>query len=105
MNLSPPPYHVSDFGNIWKTWLNRVFEAITRNAAKSGATSVADGGTVTHGFASAPPWVMANASTASEFVSITAIGATTFTVAIKKDDGTAGTTQTIYWQAGNPLES
>lgn len=65
----------------------------------SGATSVADGGTVTHGMGSAPTMVSATPSTSGEFVSVTAISSTTFTVAIKKHDGTAGTTQTIYWRA------
>src|SRR4051812_9804034 len=59
-----------------------------------GATSVADGGTITHGFTAAPSVVVATASTTGEFVSVTAIGATTATLAIKKHDNTAGTTQT-----------
>lgn len=65
----------------------------------SGATSVADGGTITHGLATTPTKVRATASTSGEFVSVTALGSSTFTVAIKKYDGTAGTTQTVYWQA------
>ncbi|MBU2249683.1 MAG: hypothetical protein KKD77_23245, partial [Gammaproteobacteria bacterium] len=64
------------------------------------AATVADGGTITHGFGSAPTWVLVTSSVSAEFVSVTAIAATTFTVAIKKHDGSAGTTQTIYWQAG-----
>lgn len=68
---------------------------------RSGATAtVADGGTVTHGLGTTPTWVTVNPSTSGEFVSVTAIGATTFTVAIKKHDGNAGTTQTLYWQCG-----
>lgn len=66
----------------------------------SGAeASVADGGTITHNFASAPTSVRVTCSVSGEFASVTTIGATTFTVAIKKHDGTAGTTQTIYWDA------
>ncbi len=65
----------------------------------SGATSVADGGTVTHSLGATPDVVNVTPSTSGEFVSVTAIGATTFTVAIKKHDGTAGTTQTVYWEA------
>jgi len=30
---------------------------------------------------------------------VTALAGGTFTVAIKKHDGTAGTTQTVYWEA------
>lgn len=64
-----------------------------------GATSVADGGTVTHKLGATPTQVRATPTIASEFVSVTAVSATTFTVAIKKHDNAAGTTQTIYWEA------
>lgn len=67
--------------------------------ADGAAASTADGGTIAHGLATTPRLVLAQASVASEMVSVTVIGATTFTVAIKKDDGSAGTTQTIYWRA------
>jgi hypothetical protein len=43
--------------------------------------------------------VRVSASTTGEFASVTAVGATTFTLAIKKHDNSAGTTQTVYWQA------
>jgi hypothetical protein len=65
---------------------------------KNGATvSVADGGTITHGLGATPAVVTAVGSVAGEIVSVTAKSSTTFTVAIKKPDGTAGTAQTIYW--------
>jgi hypothetical protein len=63
------------------------------------APTIADGGTITHGMFTTPTYVVAIPSVAGEFVSVTAKGATTFTVAIKKHDGSAGTTQTIYWRA------
>ena len=97
MNLEPPPYQIPQFETNWKNWLNRVHRAIT--GRRSGVANVADGGTVTHGFKTSPASVAATASTAGEMVSVTAIGASTFTVAIKKHDGTAGTTQDIYWTA------
>ena len=65
----------------------------------TGATSVADGGTVTHSLGATPDVVNVTPSVSGEFVSVTALGATTFTVAIKKHDGSAGTTQTVYWEA------
>lgn len=68
-------------------------------AMTTGATSVADGATVTHGLGVAPDVVQVTPSVAGEFVSVTAKDATTFTCAIKKHDGTAGTTQTLYWVA------
>jgi len=68
--------------------------------ATSGvSTSIADGGTITHGHPKTPTSVVCTPSTTGEFVSVTAIGATTFTVAIKKHDNSAGTTQTLYWRA------
>ena len=70
------------------------------NEIASGATaSVADGGTIAHTLSKAPTVVIATPRTSGEFVAVTARSATTFTVAIKKHDGTAGTTQTIDWLA------
>lgn len=65
----------------------------------TGATSVADGGTITHGLGTTPTLVTCTPTTSGEFVSVTAISSTTFTVAIKKHDNSAGTTQTVYWRA------
>ncbi len=64
-----------------------------------GATSVANGGTISHGLAGMPDTVQCTTSITAEFCSITGLGATVFTVTITKHDGTAGTTQTIYWYA------
>lgn len=72
-----------------------VFAGLKRGAAASKA----DGGTITHGCGTTPISVVCTASVAGEIISVTALGATTFTVAIKKHDGTAGTTQTVYWIA------
>ena len=65
---------------------------------RSGATSVANGATVAHGLAVAPDVVLATPSVTNEMVSVTAIAATTFTVAIITHAGAGGTTQTIYWK-------
>ena len=65
----------------------------------SGGTSVADGGTISHGLAGTPDTVLCTTSITDEFCSVTALAVTTFTVTITKHDGTAGTTQTIYWYA------
>ena len=67
--------------------------------AKGATASVADGGTITHGLVATPTVAIATGSVANEFVSATTLGATTITVAIKKHDGSAGTTQTVYWHA------
>lgn len=66
---------------------------------KRGASSCADGGTITHGLFTAPTRVSVTSQVAGEFASVTAISATTFTVALKKHDGTAGTNSTVYWEA------
>jgi hypothetical protein len=63
------------------------------------AASVTDGSTISHDLGLTPTFVLATTTVADEFVSVTAKSSTTFTVAIKKSDGTAGTSQTIYWQA------
>jgi hypothetical protein len=82
-------------------WVNGATDTPTPAFAgfKRGATSVADGGTITHGCGAAPVAVVCTASVSAEFVSVTTIGATTFTVAIKKHDGSAGTTAVVYWMA------
>jgi hypothetical protein len=64
-----------------------------------GVVSVADGGTISHGLATTPTRYGATTTTTGEFVSITAVSSTTLTVAIKKHDNTAGTTQNIAWWA------
>jgi hypothetical protein len=63
------------------------------------AATTADGGAITHGFSAAPTVVLVCGSIDTEMVAVTAIGSTTFTVAIKTALGASGTTQTIYWVA------
>ena len=70
---------------------------VTENSGS--APTVADGGTIAHGCAVAPTKVTLTGSVAGEMVTITSIDDTNITVAIKKPDGSAGTTQTIYWRA------
>lgn len=84
--------------SVWGTGSALISGNITPLGSKRGATaSVADGGTITHGLGTTPSGVSAVGSVAGEIVSVTAKSSTTFTVAIKKHDGTAGTAQTIYW--------
>jgi hypothetical protein len=65
----------------------------------SGVVSVANGGTITHGVAATPTRYGATPTVSGEMVSVTAVSSTTLTVAIIKNDGTAGTTQSIAWWA------
>lgn len=91
----------SDIGqNVYENCTTGISDNATTTKIRhvtSGATSVADGGTITHGHPKTPTRAIVTASVAGEFASVTAIGATTITVAVKKHDGTAGTTQTVYW--------
>lgn len=64
-----------------------------------GATSVADGGTISHGLGATPTGVVCTGVISGEFVSVTAKAASTFTVAIKTHAGAAGTTQVVHWYA------
>jgi len=70
-----------------------------KNENSGVAASIADGGTIAHGLNGAPVWANVVPSVSGEFVSVTGMDATNITVAIKKHDGTAGTTQTLYWEA------
>ena len=93
----PSEYRRSVFYDILKSLEDGINLFIANR--NRGATSIADGGTITHGLASIPTRVNVTCSVSGEFASVTALAATTFTVAIKKHDNTAGTTQTIYWTA------
>lgn len=68
----------------------------------SGVTAaVADGGTITHSTLMGgvyPPFASVTGSVAGEIVTVTSITVNTMVVGIKKNDGTVGTPQTVYWQ-------
>ncbi len=83
-------------GNVPNTFRNNI-GYVTENSG--AAATVADGGTIAHGCVKAPTKVTLTGSVAGEIVTVTSINATNITVAIKKPDGSAGTTQTIYWRA------
>jgi hypothetical protein len=70
---------------------------VTENGG--AATNVADGGTISHGLAATPTFVQVTPTVAGEMASVTAVGASNFTVAIKNRYGNPGTPQTIYWRA------
>ena len=72
--------------------------ALTKRTHGAAAT-ITDGATITHGFGSTPTRVFLQTTVAGEMASATTVGATTITVGLKKHDGTAGTSQTIYWAA------
>lgn len=81
--------------NITNSGTGTIIEQQTSGAT----TTVTDGATITHGHPKTPTSVTATGSVASQMVSVTAMGATTFTVAIKTDAGAAGSSQTVYWRA------
>lgn len=85
----------SNSANITDSGTGTIIEQATNGAT----ATVTDGATITHGHPKTPANVVATGSVASQMVSVTAIGATTFTVAIKTDAGAAGSSQTIYWRA------
>lgn len=69
-------------------------------AQRAGATSVADGGTISHGLFTTPLWVRIEPTVASTLHAVTAKSATTFTVSLKTTGGASAATQTVYWEAG-----
>lgn len=77
-------------------WVSKTFNITETGGANA---STVDGGTITHGLSTTPTYIICTPSVAAEMVSVTSIGATTFTVAIKDHAGNAGTSQTIYWRA------
>jgi len=90
-------------GGTYPFWYgegNYGFSTLGKSRRKGAATAISDGGTITHYMGAAPNSVRITGSVADEIVAVTAISATTFTVSIKKrTDGSAGTAQTIYWDA------
>lgn len=71
------------------------------SAMNGGANaSTTDGATIAHGCPATPTCVQVTGSVAGEIVSATGVDGTNITVAIKKRaDGSAGTSQTVYWMA------
>ena len=70
---------------------------ITEN--EGAAASIADGGTIAHGCSDTPTVAVVSGSVAGEIITVSGIDGTNITVDIKDNDGSAGTTQTIYWRA------
>lgn len=69
-------------------------------AENSGSASVADGGTIAHGLSLTPTQIRVHGTVAGEIVTATSADGTNITVAVKQADGsTAGTPQTVYWEA------
>lgn len=64
-----------------------------------GVDNKSDTQTIGHGLSAVPNFINATGSVAGEIITVTAKDSSTFTVAIKKDGGTAGTLQDIYWEA------
>jgi hypothetical protein len=65
-----------------------------------GRTSIADGATIAHGLVAAPTWAVVTPITSGEFATVTSMDATNLTIAIKKYDNSAGTTQYVNWMCG-----
>ncbi len=70
---------------------------VTENSG--AALSVSDGGMIVHGLSSTPTKARLTGTVAGEIVTVTSLDATNIKVAIKKPDGSSGTSQTIYWEA------
>jgi hypothetical protein len=92
--------------NLWHTYNKLVVLHSSGKASgnlgyvteNGGATRVQDGDTIPHHLVAKPSQIFATATVAGEYASITESNATTFTVAIKKIDGTAGRPQIVYWR-------
>lgn len=70
---------------------------VTENA---GSASISDAGTITHGLAETPNIAIVTPASANIIAAVTALGATTFTVALKnRSDGSGAGATTVYWRA------
>jgi len=83
------------------TWLLTTPGGYSFSNPHSGRTaSVSNGTWIPHYVGITPLYVTCSNSVKGEFVSVIAVNATHFQVGIVNYNGTAGTQQTIYWQAG-----
>ena len=83
-----------EFGKI-----DTEIDSLSANYKSGAAANKNDGDTITHGLGTTPTAVLITGSVSGEMVSVTTIGATTFTIAIKTPLQAAGTQQTVYWMA------
>ena len=72
---------------------------VNSNAAKGTAASISDGDTIPHTLAHTPTFYRASGTVAGETVTAVSADGTNITIAIKKPDGSAGTDQTVMWEA------
>ena len=87
-------------GTIYRGENATIFDNYGYTTENGGAeTSVDDGDTITHGLVSTPTYVLVTTNTSGVIASVTSIGSSTFTVALKNHDGTAATNVTVYWGA------
>ncbi len=98
--------HITNGKPAWADWGTNTNLRFKRNygagivSENEGATSVADGGTISHGLYTTPTVVTVNPSLADHTAAITAKNASTFTVGLRiGNTGGPGTTQTVYWRA------
>ena len=66
---------------------------------QGAAATTADGGTIAHSCSTTPTVAVVSGSVAGEIVTVTSLDGTNITVAIKDNDDSAGTSQTVYWRA------
>ncbi len=97
LNLTGVPYYSNFGGHANNPIFKRNIGYTTEN---EGFTSVADGGTISHGLAGTPVVIIVVPSLANHTAAVTTKTSTTFTVALKiGDSGSTGTTQSVYWRA------
>jgi hypothetical protein len=92
---------VKDDASFASTIENQITSMATmyRFHNEGAAADTADGGAITHGVSGTPTKIFVTGSVAGEICTVSGITSAHFHCDIKKNDGTAGTTQTIYWRA------
>ena len=86
------------------TWNTGAYvERESANAESRGATSIGDGGAITHRLLTTPKHIILTPTIAGTIASVTAASSTTFTVALKTPSGTTpfttpAATQIVYWR-------
>ena len=114
MAAEPAPGGFDGLGDQWMggagldaatgTWNTGAYvERESANAESRGATSIGDGGAITHRLLTTPKHIILTPTIAGTIASVTAATSTTFTVALKTPSETTpfttpAATQIVYWR-------
>lgn len=92
-DVDPDTYFIGDISA-------RAYSDLAGNRTRRGVSSIADGGTISHGFTTTPQHAVAFATAAGHIAAVTAVSATALTISLINHDGTAvAVAENVRWEA------